>query len=169
MNPENDWRFIHADSYSMYNLMPNIRYTSSFPPWEFYQPKIFEEIRKQTGMTNALISNLILVRAGKHTVCHPMKKWTGIVMLEGDAYAAIYSGQYDQSKRLALRAMHLHSPHLNHWNNYDAFGFNVDPSKCLFPGDRVMSFYPKEGAMFYYFNIDSAWVDKSGIMGKNNE
>lgn len=169
MNPENDWRFIHADSYVMYNLMPNIRYTSSFPVWAELQDELFDEIRTHVNMPNALISNLVLVKASKNTICHPIKRWSGIVMLEGDAYAAIYNGKYDFSKRIALRAMGMHSPHLNHWHNYDAFGFNVDTSKVLFPGGRCTSFFPKEGATFFYFNIDDAWIERQGIRDKNED
>ena len=160
MNPENDWRFMHADSLSLYNLMSNLLYKSSVPTFEHYHPTLFEEIRKNVGMNDAIISNLTLVRAGEYTLCHEMKRWSGVIMIEGEAYAAIYSGNYDSSVRLAKRAIALHSPHLNHWHNYDAFGFNVDPSKVLFPGGRPMNFYPKSGAVFYYFKIDDKYMEK---------
>ena len=163
MNPENDWRFIHADSYGLYNLLPNFIYTSSFPPWEFYKDRLFTEIRNHIGLSTAIISNLTLVRATEHTICHEMKKHTGIIMVSGEAYAAIYSGDYDGSVKLAKRAIGMHAPHLNHWHNYDAFGFNVDPDKVLFPGARPLNFYPKPGAVFYYFKIDDKWLEKQGI------
>ena len=159
MNPENDWRFIHADTYLMYNLGGNI-YNSSFPPWTRSHQPIFEEIRNHIGMEDAVIHSLILVEAGEYTVCQPIPKWSGLIMLEGEAYAAIYEGNYDSSMQLARKAMSMHRPDLNWWVNFDAFGFNVDNQKMLFPGSRAMSFYPKKGAKFVYFKIDDKYMER---------
>ena len=163
MNPEYDWRFIHADCFAFYNLLPQYVYNSSFPLWEQNKEILFTEIRNHIGLPKAVISNLTLVRATEHTICHEMKRHCGIIMVSGEAYAAVYGGEYESSFKLAKRAIGMVAPHLNHWHNYDAFGFNVAPDKVLFPGARPLNFYPKPGAVFYYFKVDDKWLQKQGI------
>ena len=56
---------------------------------------------------------------------------------------------------MADRGMHIHAPHLVRWGETQAFGFNVAVGeKPLFPGERCMNYYPKDGAIFYYYRIN---------------
>lgn len=168
MNPENDWRFIHADSYCFYNLLPNQKMTSSFPLWEELHNEIFSEIRGHLGLPDAVINNFTLVKATPYTICHPIRNHCGIITLDGEAYAAIRgldhyikkegwteADAYQRTCEMADRAMHIHAPHLVRWGDQQSFGFNVAVGeKPLFPGNRCMNFYPKEGTMFYYYRIN---------------
>ena len=45
MNPANDWRFIHADTYMFYNISNQSTYNNSIPAWKHYQQVLFKEIR----------------------------------------------------------------------------------------------------------------------------
>ena len=57
MNPENDWRFIHADSYTFYMLTSSLTYSSSFPMWNQKRVGIFNDIRQLAGLKNGVITN----------------------------------------------------------------------------------------------------------------
>ena len=156
MNPENDWRFIHADSYTFYMLTPALNYSSSFPMWKEQREVIFNDIRQLTGMKNGVITNFTLVNCKEHTVVHPTNADSGIITLKSNnAYAAIREGSSDNSRFSAYRAMYLHAPHLMNWGATDTHGFWVGEQKHLFPGDRVMNYYPKEGTLFFHFTIDT--------------
>ncbi len=168
MNAENDWRFIHADSYCMYNLLPSQRMNASLPMWREKQETLFGEIRKQINLPNAVISNFTIVKASKYTICHTIRKHSGIITLSGEAYAAIRSWDtyvekhdmteeeaYDRTHEMGDRSMHVHEPSLVRWSEMKAFGFDVAVGeKPLFPGDRCMNFYPKEGAIFIYYRVN---------------
>ena len=113
MNPENDWRFIHADSYTFYMLTSSLTYSSSFPMWNQKRVGIFNDIRQLAGLKNGVITNFTLVNCNKHTVVHPTSANSGFLTLKSNnAYAAIREGSGDNSRFSAYRAMYLHSPHL---------------------------------------------------------
>ena len=155
MNPENDWRFIHADSYTFYMLTSTLNYSSSFPMWKDYKQPIFDDIRQLVGLKDAIITNFTLVNCTKHTVVHPTNAQSGILTLKANkAYASIRPGADDSSRFSAYRAMYLHAPHLMNWSFTDSHGFWVGEQKHLFPGDRVMNYYPKEGTLFFHFTVD---------------
>jgi len=160
MNPETDWRFIHADSYTFYSLTPNIAYRSSFPFFSRrYQERMFKELRKHTGLEDAVITTLTLVKCNKYSVVQPLPTDSGIITLESHgAYAAIRSGkELEQNRKSAQRAMWLHSPELMNWKDSDSFGFTVaEQEKPLFPGGRIMNYYPKEGTLFFYYKVDAS-------------
>ena len=61
VNPEYDWRFIHADSYTLYSHTGSILYKSSSPLFREMQDEVFNEIRKEVGLSEAFITNLTLV------------------------------------------------------------------------------------------------------------
>mgnify|MGYP001276305276 CR=1 FL=1 len=65
--PQNDWKFIHADSYQMYNITNNQIYNSSFPDWtpELRQT-LFTDICRHINNPDALItkSPILLVTSG---------------------------------------------------------------------------------------------------------
>jgi len=164
MNPENDWRFIHADSYSFYNLLPNAKYSSSFPLWEELHSSIFAEIRQNINIPNAVINNITLVKASKHTICHPIRPHCGIIGLEGEAYCAIRNGDPEDTKLLAHRAMHMHSPNLMRWGDYNSFGFSVAMGeKPIFPGNRICNLYPEDKCVFFYYSINDPKTKKGAI------
>ena len=168
MNPENDWRFIHADCYTFYNLTTTNRYTSSIPIWEAkYHKPCFDEIRKLVRDPNAIIDNFTLVVANEYTVCHPVRGFSGTITLEGDAYAAINnnitSDAFHYTKLGMYRRMESHSPHLVRWGDMNMFGFDVSTEKPLFPGPRMFNYYPRGKALFYYFAIKD---EKGGPYGE---
>ena len=156
MNPENDWRFIHADSYTFYMLTARLNYGSSFPMWKEVREDIFNDIRRLTGIRDGVVTNFTLVNCNKHTVVHPTSASSGFLTLKSNnAYACIRPGSDTNSRLSAYRAMYLHSPHLMQWGQSDSHGFYVGEQKHLFPGDRVMNYYPKEGTVFFHFTIDT--------------
>ncbi len=158
MNPETDWRFIHADCYTFYNLTTTNRYMTSLPAWEekYHQP-CFTEIRNFVKDPNAIIDNFTLVVANKHTICHPVRGYSGIITLQGNAYAAINNNQdaeaFHHTKLGMYRRMESHSPHLVRWGDMNMFGFDVSTEKALFPGPRIFNYYPRGNALFWYFAI----------------
>lgn len=160
MSPETDWRFIHADCYTLYSHTGSILYSSSFPLWKELKHTIFNDIREVTGQEDAMITNLTVVNCNKYTVCHPCPTYSGMFTLSAaGAYAAIRQGDSeDKSRKTAHRAMFLHSPHLMNWQDSDSMGFYVGEQKHLFPGDRIFNYYPKEGTQFIYFNIDNSYT-----------
>ena len=81
MNPENDWRFIHADSYTFYNLLPNNNYSSSFPMWKELHHEIFNDIRTSLNDQGLVINNFTLVKATPYTICHPIRSYGGVSRL----------------------------------------------------------------------------------------
>ena len=156
MNPENDWRFIHADSYTFYILTERLNYSSSFPMWKEVREDIFNDIRATTGIRNGVVTNFTLVNCSEHTVIHPTNANSGFITLKSNnAYAAIRPNSGDSSRLAAYRAMYLHAPHLMQWGFSDSHGFFVGEQKHLFPGDRVMNYYPKEGTLAFHFTIDT--------------
>ena len=168
MNPENDWRFIHADCYTFYNLTTTNRYTSSIPCWESkYHKPCFTEIRKVVNDPNAIIDNFTLVVANEYTICHPVRGYSGIITLEGNPYAAINNrtdpDEFHYTKLGMYRRMESHSPHLVPWGNMGMFGFPVSTEKPLFPGPRIFNYYPRGKALFYYFAIKD---EKGGPYGE---
>ena len=167
MNPENDWRFIHADSYTFYNLLPNNNYSSSFPMWKELHHEIFNDIRTSLNDQGLVINNFTLVKATPYTICHPIRSYGGVITLSGDAYGAVrswnnytekegwsYEKAYRRTEEMAERCMHMHAPHLVRWGDMNAFGFEVSTEKPIFLGDRCMNYYPKEGCMFYYYRVN---------------
>tara|TARA_B110000444_G_C18777632_1_gene565781 strand:+ start:944 stop:1342 length:399 start_codon:yes stop_codon:yes gene_type:complete len=123
------------------------------------QDEVFNEIRKEVGLSEAFITNLTLVNCNEHSVCHPLPLMSGVITLNAaGAYAAIRKDGEDKSRKTAYRAMHLHSPHLMNWRNSDSIGFYVGSQKHLFPGNRVMNYYPKAGTQFFYFHIDETYT-----------
>ena len=149
MNPENDWRFIHADSYTFYMLTSSLTYSSSFPMWNQKRVGIFNDIRQLAGLKNGVITNFTLVNCNKHTVVHPTSANSGFLTLKSNnAYAAIREGSGDNSRFSAYRAMYLHAPHLMNWGASNTHGFWVGEQKHLFPGDRIMNYYPKKVRCF---------------------
>ena len=159
VNPEYDWRFIHADSYTLYSHTGSILYKSSFPTAVEMRDAVFNEIRKEVGLPDAFITNLTLVNCNKHSVCHPLPLMSGVITLNAaGAYASIRKDGEDKSRKTAYRAMHLHSPHLMNWKASDSIGFYVGSQKHLFPGNRIMNYYPKAGTQFFYFHIDQTYT-----------
>ena len=156
MNPENDWRFIHADSYTFYMLTSSLTYSSSFPMWNQKRVGIFNDIRQLAGLKNGVITNFTLVNCNEHSIVHPTSANSGFLTLKSNnAYAAIREGSGDNSRFSAYRAMYLHAPHLMNWGASNTHGFWVGEQKHLFPGDRIMNYYPKEGTLFFHFTIDT--------------
>ncbi len=155
--PQNDWKFIHADSYQMYNITNNQIYNSSFPDWtpELRQT-LFTDICRHINNPDALITNLTLVRCKEHTVLHPLPVQAGVITLKSNRmFAAIRNRDPENARLNAYRSMYLHSPHLFKWHEVDAFGFYVDEQKNpMFPGNRIMNLYPKEGTLFWYYKVD---------------
>ena len=159
VNPEYDWRFIHADSYTLYSHTGSILYKSSFPTAVEMRDAVFNEIRKEVGLPDAFITNLTLVNCNKHSVCHPLPLMSGVITLNAaGAYASIRKDGEDKSRKTAYRAMYLHSPHLMNWRASDSMGFYVGSQKYLFPGNRIMNYYPKAGTQFFYFHIDTSYT-----------
>ena len=159
VNPEYDWRFIHADSYTLYSHTGSILYKSSFPTAVEMRDAVFNEIRKEVGLPDAFITNLTLVNCNKHSVCHPLPLMSGVITLNAaGAYASIRKDGEDKSRKTAYRAMYLHSPHLMNWRASDSMGFYVGSQKHLFPGNRIMNYYPKAGTQFFYFHIDTSYT-----------
>jgi hypothetical protein len=78
-------------------------------------------------------------------------------------FAAIRNAPPDGARLNAYRSMYLHSPHLFKWHEVDAFGFVVDEQKNpMYPGNRIMNLYPKEGTLFWYYKVDSGF-SKHGV------
>ena len=160
MNPENDWRFIHADTYTFYNLTSFNTYRSSFPLWKELHATCFEAIRNHHNLSkDDLINNLLLAVANEHTVCHPVRDYSGIITLEGKAYGSVLKTvgmndeEYQHAKLGMYRRMYCHSPHLVPWQNYNQFGFEVNMEKPLFPGQAIFNYYPKPGTIFFYYAV----------------
>ena len=158
MNPENDWRFIHADTYAFYNLLSNNTYKCSLPLWKELHQVCFEEIRKQHNLNpDDLIDNLLLAVAGEHTVCHPVRPHSGIITLEGKAYGTVLKTadmnekEFHHAKLGMYRRMYCHSPRLVPWSSYNQFGFEVSLDKPLAPGPAIFNYYPEPGTIFFYY------------------
>ena len=50
------------------------------------------------------------------------------------------------------------------WKNSDSFGFTVaEQEKPLFPGGRIMNYYPKEGTLFFYYKVDTSKKIPAGL------
>ena len=159
VNPEYDWRFIHADSYTFYSHTGSILYKSSFPLFREMQNELFKAIREEVGLADAFITNLTLVNCSEHSVCHPMPLMSGVITLNAaGAYASIRKNGEDKSRITAYRAMHLHAPHLMKWEASESIGFYVGNQKHLFPGSRIFNYYPKAGTQFFYFHIDQSYT-----------
>tara|TARA_B100000085_G_scaffold234916_1_gene222958 strand:- start:85 stop:654 length:570 start_codon:yes stop_codon:yes gene_type:complete len=173
MNPENDWRFIHADTYTFYNLTSFNTYKSSFPLWKELHDECFGEIRQYFD-PDCLIDNLTLVVANEHTVCHPVREYSGIMTLEGSAHAAVMKvdqsrddNAFHDTKISMYRRMYCHSPHLVPWQNYNQFGFEVNMEKPLFPGQAIFNYYPKPGTIFFYYGIKGNKGQRYGTVVKD--
>tara|TARA_Y100000361_G_scaffold143882_1_gene151413 strand:- start:542 stop:1078 length:537 start_codon:yes stop_codon:yes gene_type:complete len=155
MNPENDWRFVHADSYTFYMLTSSLNYSSSFPMWEKKRDAIFKDIKQLTGKKDGVITNFTLVNCNKYSVVHPTSATSGIITLKANgAYAVMRPNSDDNSRFSAYRALYQHAPHLMHWQNSNSHGFKVGEQKHLYTGERIMNYYPKEGTLFFHFTID---------------
>lgn len=168
--PQNDWKFIHADSYQMYNITNQQIYNSSFPEWtEVLKQTLFTDIGNHIGQKDALISNLTLVRCKEHTVLHPLPVQAGVITLQSNGmFAAIRNMTPEKARLNAYRSMYLHSPHLFKWHEVDAFGFVVDEQKNpMYPGNRIMNLYPKDGTLFWYYKVDSGF-SKHGVKKDGN-
>jgi hypothetical protein len=166
VNPEYDWRFIHADSYTFYSHTGSILYKSSFPLFREMQNELFKAIREEVGLADAFITNLTLVNCSEHSVCHPMPLMSGVITLNAaGAYASIRKNGEDKSRLTAYRAMHLHAPHLMKWEASESIGFYVGNQKHLFPGSRIFNYYPKAGTQFFYFHIDQSYT----LLGKKKD
>ena len=163
MNPEQDWRFIHGDAYTFYQLQPGNQYKSSFPKWKELQTQLFDEIRQNVNKPSALITNFTLVYCNKYTVCHPFPTNSGVITLKSaGAYAAIRKDDEDKSRKTAYRAMFLHAPELMRWKDSDSFGFYVaEQEKPVYPGERVMNYYPQAGTLLFYYHIDETYERSS--------
>ena len=169
MNPENDWRFIHADTYTFYNLTSYNTYKSSFPVWKELHDECFEAIRNHHNLNkDDLIDNLLLAVASEHTVCHPVRDYSGIITLEGKAYGSVLKtvGMNDEDYQYAklgmYRRMYCHSPRLVPWHNYNQFGFEVSLEKPLWPGPAIFNYYPEPGTIFFYYGIKGNKGQKYG-------
>ncbi len=160
MNPANDWRFIHADTYMFYNISNQSTYNNSIPAWKYYQQVLFKEIRLQINKPEALISNLMLVKCTPYTVVHPLPTDSGLITLKSNKmYAAIRN---EKSRKNSYRQMYLHSPNLFKWGDTESFGFYVnEQEKPIYPGGRILQLYPKDGSLFWYYKIDAAYTRRA--------
>ena len=155
MSPQEDWRFMQADTYQFYNITHNSIYNANIPDWRKYKNEIFDEIRKHIGNKDALISNLILVKTTPHTIIQPIPIESGIIPIKSDGlYGAI---RPYTSRNKVIRQTYLHAPWIFQWTNDDSFGFYIDEDKVLFPGGRVMNMYSMGDSIFWYFKVDNAY------------